>query len=174
MTVKVHWMTKECLWDRCCASLWCKVSPLIGMNVCVCISNTPLQSPHLNCGAHIADSTGSTAGNIPCFQAFAPASSGWIWLVNRDRGSAMPERRGEWGNKCLLRIAQEMQETAPVMSCHLKGVWKQAHTSVIQMLTPGGLCCHGGGGMGLWQAKGPPQGRLGWSVVGKNRKKTKQ
>lgn len=81
------------------------------MSVCalaILLSN-PLQSLHLNCGAHIADSTGPTTGNIPCFQAFAPASSGWIWLVNRDRGSAMPERRGEWGNKCLLRIAQEMQ-----------------------------------------------------------------
>lgn len=45
MTVKIHWMTKACLWDRCCASLWCKVSPLIGMTVCLCISDTPLQPP---------------------------------------------------------------------------------------------------------------------------------
>lgn len=107
-------MTKACLWDRCCASLWCKVSPLIGMNVCVCISDTPLQPPPKPPSQLWSTHSWLDRPNNRQYPLLSSLCSCQLWmdLVSKSwQGSAMPERRGEWGNKCLLRIAQEIQNS---------------------------------------------------------------
>ncbi len=153
MTAKKHWMTKECLWDRCCASLWCKVSPLIGMNVCVCISNTPLnplQSLHLNCGAH----SWLDRPNNRQYPLLSSLCSRQLWmdLVSKSWqgvGHAWEER----GMRKQVFAPYSPRDAELPLWCPV--TWKayeNRHTSVIQMLTPGASCCHGGEGAGLWLA----------------------
>ncbi len=153
------WLQRNTGWQKSACEI--DVVPLCGvkcllslewMSVCalaILLSN-PLQSLHLNCGAH----SWLDRPNNRQYPLLSSLCSRQLWmdLVSKSWqgvGHAWEER----GMRKQVFAPYSPRDAELPLWCPV--TWKayeNRHTSVIQMLTPGASCCHGGGRTGLWLA----------------------